>query len=297
MAGLDHGQTENRSRRRPPRARAVRVPDLMRRYARFSERARRDLPCQLGLRYGTTRAETLDFFPSSAGAPLVVLIHGGFWRRGSAGDISFLARGPIAAGIAVAVVDYGLCPTLTIDEITAQLRNALAWLWRAADVLGFDRHSIVVAGHSAGAQQVGMLLATDWASLPGMPADPIMGAIAVSGIFDLGSLLSGRMRRSLRLTVATVRRQSPIRHIPASAPPLIVICGREESNEFRRQSQAYFAAWRRRGLRGKHIERRGGDHFSVFESLSRRNGLLVRHLRSLVGGRSAPADRVPGLPG
>jgi hypothetical protein len=26
-------------------------------------------------------------------------------------------------GIAVAVVDYGLCPTLTIDEITAQLRK------------------------------------------------------------------------------------------------------------------------------------------------------------------------------
>jgi arylformamidase len=270
--------------------RRIRVSELMRRYARLSERARRELRCRLGLQYGPTRAETLDFFPSSAGAPLLVLIHGGFWRLGSARDISLLARGPVAGGIAVAIIDHGLCPAVTIDEITAQMRNALAWLWHEADALGIDRTQMVVAGHSAGAQQAGMLLATDWTTRHGLPARPIKGAIAVSGIFDLRPLLAGSLRRPLRLSLGTVRRQSPLRHLPSSAPPLIVVYGSDESTEFRRQSRAYFAAWRRRGLPGKLIKQHGGDHFTAFESFSRSSGLLNRHVRSLLGGGTACDD-------
>ena len=210
-----------------------------------------------------------------------MLIHGGYWQRGSARDISLLARGPLAAGFAVAILDYGLCPAVTIDEITTQSRRALAWLWNHANELRFDRSCMVVAGHSAGAQQVGMLLATDWTGC-GLPARPIMGAIAVSGIFDLGPLLRGSLRRPLRLTWATRRRQSPLRHLPNSAPRLLIVYGSEESRGFRQQSRTYFAAWRRRQLPGRLIEQRGGDHFTAFESFSRRDGLLTRHLSALV---------------
>jgi arylformamidase len=259
----------------------------MARYASTSRRARAELSCRLGIQYGATNAETLDFFPSTAGAPVVMLIHGGYWRLGSARDISMLARGPLANGIAVAIIDHALCPEVTVDDITEQARTAFAWLWNEAPALGVDRASMFVAGHSAGGQLVGMLLATDWTRCFNLPAAPIKGAIAASGIFDLRGLLRSKLRRELRLTRETARRQSPILSLPICGPPLIVVSGSEESVEFRRQSRAYFGAWRRRGLPGQRIEQRGGDHFTAFESLSRPDGLLTRRLRSLVDGHNA----------
>ncbi len=43
------------------------LPSLMRRYAAESARVRQEMPCRLGLKYGPTRAESLDFFPGRPG--------------------------------------------------------------------------------------------------------------------------------------------------------------------------------------------------------------------------------------
>ena len=75
-----------------------------------------------------TLDEKLDIFPAAQpNAPVFVFIHGGYWRAFSAKDHSFVALGPVALGITTVVVDYSLCPKVTIDEITRQCRAAVAW--------------------------------------------------------------------------------------------------------------------------------------------------------------------------
>lgn len=254
--------------------RDVDLAALLKRYAALGARAREDLPCRLGLPYGPTRAETLDFFPAAPGAPVLMFVHGGYWRLGSARDVSMLARGPVSHGIAVALIDYALCPAVTIDEITRQSRAALAWLWHQAGTLGIDRDRIVVAGHSAGGQQVGMLLATDWPGHYGLPADVVKGAIAVSGLFDLRPLRYSWLQPKIQLDAGTIGRQSPLFHIPERAPPLVLTCGGAESAEFHRQSQDYLTAWRQRGLSGHFIDQPGADHFAAVESFAAPDGLL-----------------------
>ncbi|MSQ68664.1 MAG: hypothetical protein EXR83_10795 [Gammaproteobacteria bacterium] len=60
------------------------VPSLALHVDRFvgdSARARRDLTCTVDVRFGPTRDETMDIFPAAnPGAPVVVFIHGGYWR-------------------------------------------------------------------------------------------------------------------------------------------------------------------------------------------------------------------------
>ena len=263
------------------------LPALLQRYAALGARAREELPCRLGLSYGPIRAEKLDFFPAAPGAPVLMFVHGGYWRLGSARDVSMLARGPVAHGIAVALIDYALCPAVTIDEITRQSRAAVAWLWHNADTLGIDRDRIIIAGHSAGGQQVGMLLATDWPGQYELPAEVIKGAIAVSGIFDLRPLRYSWLQPKIQLDAGIIERQSPLSHIPDQGPLLVLTCGGAESSEFHRQSRDYLAAWRARGLSGRFVEQPGANHFVAVESLAEPDGLLTTITNELVDRASA----------
>jgi arylformamidase len=110
---------------------SLRVADAearMRRYGEDSAAARTRLAGRYGIPYGPTRDEKLDIFPADRpDAPVFVFIHGGYWRAFSAGEHSFVALGPVALGITTVVVDYSLCPKVTIDEITRQCRAAVAW--------------------------------------------------------------------------------------------------------------------------------------------------------------------------
>ena len=75
------------------------------------------LPCQVGLRYGESSDETLDFFPlpGRTDAPLFVFIHGGYWRALCKEDSVFMAENFTSLGIAVAALDYSLAPAADLS--------------------------------------------------------------------------------------------------------------------------------------------------------------------------------------
>ena len=114
----------------------ARVPDalqILQRWAEASALARSGAAgAQLDLRYGAGAQETLDVFPAAAGraspAPVLVFIHGGYWRALDKADHSFLAPSFNAAGAAVVVPNYALCPTVGIEHISVQVARAVAWV-------------------------------------------------------------------------------------------------------------------------------------------------------------------------
>jgi arylformamidase len=230
-----------------------------------SARARAKLRCSLGVKYGPTRDEHLDIFPAGDGAPVHVFVHGGYWRRFSAREHSFVAPALVEAGLAVLVVNYALCPAVTIDEIVRQVRAAIAWAHANAKSFGGDRERITVSGHSAGGHLTAMALSTDWPGWYDLPADTVKGGVAISGLFDLAPFPFSYLQPALQLDWAQVHRNSPIRHVPAAGPPLVAAVGGAESAEFRRQSRDYAQA--RPGAR--YLEVAGADHFTVVEELER----------------------------
>ena len=226
--------------------------------------ARASLPCALDVRFGPTRDEYVDIFPASQpGAPVLVFIHGGYWRMLSAKEFSLVALGLAPHNVTVVITNYALCPKVTIDEITRQSRAAIAWLGRKAVQYNGDPSRIHVAGHSAGGQQVGMLLATDWNGEYGLPQDIVKSAVAISGLFDLSPFPYSWLQPKLLLTHETIRRQSPLFHLGPSPARLLVTLGGDESPEFHRQSQEYLGGWTACGNRGSAFEQPGRNHFTA----------------------------------
>jgi arylformamidase len=225
------------------RAAVPEYPQWFARWDELSDAARTALRPELDVRYGPDPQETLDVFRAGV-APrgTFVFIHGGYWRSLDKRSHAFVAPPFVAAGYAVALVNYDLCPAVSIATIIEECRRALLWIVNEGAAHGLDPQHIVVAGHSAGGHLAAMLHATDWAAL-GLPRHPIAGGVSLSGVHDLVPMVQFSFNSDFRLDVAEARRVSPVHYAPTTRAPFLVAVGAEETPEFLRQSDLLWDAW------------------------------------------------------
>ena len=271
----------------------ARVPDAMRQIAAWgtaSAAARAGLPqARLDVRYARGAGGLLDVFPAArppAGdlSPVMLFIHGGYWRSLAKSDFSFLAPVFTQAGAAVVVPDYALCPAVNIEHITLQMVQALAWTVRHAEDFGGDPSRITVVGHSAGGHLAAMLMTCRWREVdPGLPLKPIASALSISGLFDLEPLRHvASVKDDLGLTPASVKRLSPAFFPRPRHGRLYAVVGGQESEEFIRQNQLIRDAW---GPTTVPVCEAlpGLEHFSVMTALVDPAHRLHRLARELLG--------------
>ncbi len=246
------------------------APDAspMAHYIAQAEAARSDIPCHLNVPYGPTRAETLDIFVADqANAPVFVFIHGGYWRSLSSKDFHGVALGLHARGITTVVVNYALCPTVSIDEIVRQTRAASAWVLRNIARYGGDPTRVGIGGHSAGGHLTAMCLQTPWAHDYALPDNPFSAALSFSGLYDLAPLRYSYLQAMLQLDADVVQRNSPAFMVRPCNTALWITWGAKETSEFARQSQMYADAWQAAGNSARLEPQAGADHFSVIHGL------------------------------
>lgn len=254
------------------------VPDFADHFARWknsSQAARAQRSGVLDVAYGEGPNETLDIFPASRpDAPVVVFIHGGYWRSLDKDDHAFVAPPLLDMGACVVVVNYALCPgtdaaPVTIPDIALQCARSLAWVWRHIGQHGGNRHHISVIGHSAGGHLAAMLLACRWKTLGAdLPDDLLRKAMSISGLFDLEPIRQTPfVQGDLRLTPEQVRRASPALWSAPRQRVLYTVVGGDESPEFLRHNQLIRKAW---GSRVVPVCEAlpGLNHFSVVSALT-----------------------------
>jgi arylformamidase len=251
------------------------------RWREASARARARLSCHIDLPFTPDAAVTLDVFPAAAPtAPVLVFIHGGYWRALDKADFSFVAPPFVASGAMVVVPNYTLCPAVAVDTIALQMAHAMAWVHRNAGRFGGDAARNVVVGHSAGGHLAAMLLACDGKRLaPDLPARLTHRAVSISGLYDLAPIAATpSLQVDLRLTPAVVRRASPARFAAPSGAMLCSVVGALESDEFLRHNRLIRERW------GEAVvpvcdEITGRDHFSILDELVDPQAALHRRVQ------------------
>jgi len=253
-------------------------------HAAQSETARRTLPCQLDIPYGGTPLQKLDIFPATGRtpAPAQVFFHGGYWRALDKSTYSFMALSMAPAGIATVLVNYDLCPAVTLDDIVSQTIAALAWVYRNGAAYGCDPQRLYVSGNSAGAHLAAMALAQDWRAR-GLPADLIKGACCITGIYDVTPVLRIDANAEIRLKPEMVAPNSPLSLPLPAKPPVIVAVGADETPLWIKQSTDYAAMLRAQGVATELMIIPGTHHFSITRSLGDPDGVLPRAMRRQMG--------------
>ena len=199
---------------------------------------------QLDIRYGPGPKQTLDLFvPAQPARGTLMFIHGGYWRALDKSEHGFVAPAFVAAGYAVANVNYDLCPDVTLAAIVEESRRAVEWIAREGEKHGAPA-PLVIAGHSAGGHMAAMMYATDWRAR-GFAEAPFAGGVSLSGVHDLTPLVLYSLNVDFRLDDTEARRLSPIDAEPRAGVPLLVAVGSDETSEFVRQSQLLWDAWPR----------------------------------------------------
>ncbi|VTU21115.1 Carboxylesterase NlhH [Variovorax sp. PBS-H4] len=265
------------------RARIPEHPSILQHWAEASARAYARRGWVLDLAYGDDASERLDVLPAARPeAPVLVYIHGGYWRALDKRDQSFVAPPFADAGAMVVLANYALCPAVTIEHIVLQLVRAVAWVFRNARVHGGDPARIVVAGHSAGGHLATMLLACDWKAVaPDLPADLVKAVLSISGLYQLEPLRHAPfLGADIGLSAASALRLSPAA-MPAPLQGLLAtVVGGGESEEFLRQAELIERAWGRHVIAAERVP--GRNHMDVLNELanpgSRTHGLALELL-------------------
>ncbi|XP_075162806.1 kynurenine formamidase isoform X2 [Haematobia irritans] len=223
---------------------------------------------------------------SKEGSPIFVYIHGGFWQ-----ELDKTTSGPIVHTLIdnyrVILVDYDICPKVTLQELTQQLTNFYKWLSVYAKQTQTPR--ISVCGHSAGAHLALQLFQNiqDYQQL-----HLIDNLFLISGLYDLRQLWSFQScnpNNILALNDKLAFELSPItwtynkdliRQSLNQRLKVHIIVAENDSEAFKKQSQNYAYTLMQLNMNINFRMFSFYDHFDIIEDCSNRDSVVSCYIRN-----------------
>ncbi|MBT5926426.1 MAG: alpha/beta hydrolase [Verrucomicrobia bacterium] len=189
------------------------------------------------------------YFPKNSGEqPLIVWIHGGAWRAGDKSRMPLESL--VADGFAVASVDYRLTPVARFPANVHDIKAAIRYLRANSETLRINAQSIVIAGASAGGHLAALVGVTNGHSaLEGElgnhlnASSDVQAIVSFYGASNLTTILSQSTPHGLGVripalqlllgaqpedSVELAQLASPVFHVEASDPPLLLIHGDQD---------------------------------------------------------------------
>jgi arylformamidase len=212
-------------------------PEVLRQWQTATATVQASLLTTPDIAYGDGRLQGFDYYQAAGHAcPLLIFIHGGYWQGGDKSDIGFIAAPYVNAGISVAVMNYSLAPSATIEAMIDEVSACLAYIVAHAALLDIDVTRISLMGHSAGAH-LAAYVATTTHSVP------VHAVFAISGVFDLLPLLPTTINHALRLGETRANDLSPVLLNGPGKTQVHTIIGANETRQFHLQSAVLAQCW------------------------------------------------------
>jgi arylformamidase len=232
--------------------------------------------------YGARALHMVDIYPAEGQGPRPVHIffHGGYWRAQDKLNFAFVATELVARGITAVIVNYDLCPAVTLDGTVTSALACVAWVGQTIGAHGGDPMRVTLSGHSAGAHLGAACLATDW-TRQGLPADLIKGAVLISGIYDPAPAALTTVNSEIRLTQEIIERHNYECHPPVARCPVWIIAGGQEPWHWIDQSFRYAHHLHRHGRTPGVVVSPSHHHFDIMDQYAAPESDVMRCLLSL----------------
>ncbi|HEY8994903.1 MAG TPA: alpha/beta hydrolase [Lacunisphaera sp.] len=233
---------------------------------------------------------------------LIVWVHGGAWRGGSREDVDL--KGLTAFGWAVASVDYRLSTQARFPAQIHDIKAAIRYLRAHATALGLPPNRFVVAGSSAGGHLAALVgVSNGQTELEGtvgenlQASSDIQAIVDLYGASDLTTILQQSTPHGLAMRVPALelllggqpdtrpdlaRLASPVFHVDANDPPLLIMHGDRDPQMPINQSHELVGAYEKLGrpvvFKVMHGSGHGGPAFTAEASLRLIDEFLRRKL-------------------
>lgn len=239
------------------------------------------------------------YLPEGSGAfPVVILIHGGFWRAPY--DLSLmagLAENLVSRGLAVWNIEYRRLgdPAGGWPETLRDVARAADYLHMLTSFYQLDLQRVVTVGHSAGGH-LALWLAVRKTLAPASPLKvaetplPLKGAISLAGASDLEHVWRLQLGRRAVAELLNGSPQewperyadaSPAAHLPLDIPQVLVH-GSADNLVPLIVSQDYAQRAREAGDTVTLLELPGEDHFVVIDPASHAWELTCKEIDRLL---------------
>ena len=229
-------------------------------WAEESLRRKVELGGDFDIAYGNHKLMRFDYAPGDVGLPVIINIHGGYWRALDKSAVMHHMADLAGTGFGIVNVNYPLCPEVTLSEIMACLNDGMAVIVAHVDSQTQPRRFILM-GHSAGAH-----MATHLSHHPALK-DRLAGVVALSGIYETGVVRELSVNEDVRLSAAEADRWDCLKQMPASGTSYYISAGGAEPSGWIDQSWIMAEALLRRGD-DVHFHISGGaHHFSLVDWL------------------------------
>ena len=225
-----------------------------------------ELAGSFDIAYGTHHLMRFDYMPAQAGLPVIINIHGGYWRALDKADMNHHMADLAKGGFGLVNMNYPLCPDVSMTQMMTHLGTGIDEVMKMLDA-GGHHQPIIMFGHSAGAH-----IALHLSHHPKL-ANRLAGIAALSGIYETELVRELAVNEDVRLSKDEAHKWNCLTHMPAVGPAYYIAVGGAEPSGWIDQSWEMANALSRRGDRVTFHICSGAHHFSLVDRLCDRHNL------------------------